>query len=138
LLPKQRRFKSVINGAMDAFPAELRQRMFQRVYIGGQSTAVLPVAAELREAGAGVLFSIAQSLSSKIKLFSVNYVNPFFPASKEEVGEAVRRSADVLNVQEHEDVIGLLDVMADLIVRRRLAGNDDVSLMASTLVAADL
>ena len=138
LTPKHNAHKEVLEDVIASVPKRVHRDIFSRVLIGGQTSSVLPVSEELLEVGLLALYALPAGFSEQISAFSVNYLNPRYETVREDVARLMNLSADFASTSLPETTASLIREMSGLIAGGKKAKDTEESLVASTLVAADL
>lgn len=138
LVPRNAEYRKSLETIMKNLPPEAHKNVYSRVLIGGQTTSVLPVSEELQEAGLLALYALPAGFTSNVQLFSINYLNPLLAPAREDVARLLLQSADFASGELSKQTAPLIKEMSELITGTTAARDDDQSLIASMLVAADL
>jgi hypothetical protein len=138
LVPKNPGHKELLDDVIASVPKNVHKDIFSRILIGGQTSSVLPVSDELLEVGLLAMYALPSGFAEKIGLFSINYLNPGYNPVRDEVSKFMNLSADFAAAGLPEMTAPLIREMAGIIGGKQKAKDTEESILASTLVAADL
>ena len=116
-----------------------RLHLYRTAFILGQSAEALKFPKDLRDQCAGAAFLFAQAFSpDRTNLLRVNYIAPYNAQLRQEIASVIRESsqnADQLGFAEIGEIIGKLALLID---HAEHLADDNQSVAASGIMAADL
>ena len=138
-LPNDPKTLQQIRNACTGFKSRERDHLYRTAFISGQSTKALALAEIAQQKGVLASFLFATAFSgAKTSLLRTNYLKYESGRMREEIGNKIKESAVQIATEASTELSDIVIKIGELIAQERVLGDDENSVLASTIMAADL